>query len=379
MKALFILLLTAGSAFAVLPTGTVTRAVITDTNSVLFGSSTNLPGVNGLALLQGYPATTNYSLVAGDGCTLVGQVATLPLSGRVSVVSSEPLSSFSFTSDASTIGASLDVEYWHGSGWTNELIYPCYTGSVYYAAGGPDGSTARTLSNWVVNGYGYLPNVGKSNDMRGIPVIVDTPAVPGQAAPKSYVDAQVGAVTPINWANYPAVNNLQMNGHLILNNGWGLTQTSGVGIISYGDVWASTNEMTIAHNGTPVITLASGYSGLTITNFSIIGATNAYLYVSTNGVVSAPVIETTTDLVLPKWQPVTPDYTSYPTVTNYAAYLYQFAVSSGGYYRAVQLSGTNTVSISGTLVIDGTNATWQTMQVLALDGSTNTIRYLGAP
>ena len=48
MKALFILLLTASAAMAV-PTGTVTRAVITDTNGVLVGTSTNFAAINGLS------------------------------------------------------------------------------------------------------------------------------------------------------------------------------------------------------------------------------------------------------------------------------------------------------------------------------------------
>lgn len=376
MKALLIFVMSACAAMADIPTGTVTRSISVYTNTGLL-VDTNFTMINGIAQIQGYPAITNFVLVAGDGCTLDGQVATLSLTGRVYFVSSVPFSSFSYASDASAIGAQLAVEYGYAGAWTNEHVYPCYTGSVYYAQGGPDSSTDRTLSNWVVYGFGYLSNIGKTNDMRGIPVLVDSPSAFDHATSKGYVDAAVGGVTPAAWANYPAVNNLQMNGHLILNNGWGLSMTGGVGIISYGDAWASTNAMILAHNGTPIITLASGYSGLTVSGFAVDGGTNATLQVSTNAVVSAPIIETTTSLVLPNWQVVSAT-TDYPVETG-GYYTYAFVVASGAYYRAVQLSGTNTVAINGTLEINGTNAVWQTMDVLIPGGGTNTIRYLGAP
>jgi hypothetical protein len=217
------------------------------------------------------------------------------------------------------------------------------------------GGTNVTISNITISTWGVLANKGVTNDLRETVVSVSTPTAPANPATKAYVDAGLGAITPANWANYPAVNNLQMNGHLILNSGWSLTQTSGVGIISYGDVWASTNNMTLAHNGTPIITLSSGYSGLNVVGFTITGATNAVLLVNTNGVVSAPIIETTANLVLPNWQVVSAT-TSYPVQTN-GSYSYSFAVSAGAFYRAVQLSGTNTVTINGTLIANGSSLT----------------------
>ena len=260
--------------------------------------------LNSAAQRQGYPDTTNFSLVAGAGCSLAGQVATLSLSGRVTLVASEPFSSFDFQDNSGIIGANLEVEYAYGTGWTNELIYPCYTGSVYYTAGGIDGSAARTLSNWVVRGYGYATNLGMTNDLRGTMVSVDQPTTSDNAVPKSYVDSSVGAITPANWAQYPATDTIRINGHMLLAGGWSLTQTAGVGIVSYGDVWATSNQMVLAHNGNPIIRLASGYTGLTITNFSISGGI-AKIWVATNGVVTTPQIQTTISLMDPQWSPVT--------------------------------------------------------------------------
>jgi hypothetical protein len=94
---------------------------------------------------------------------------------------------------------------------------------------------------------------------------------------------------------------------------------------------------------------------LNVVGFTITGATNAVLLVNTNGVVSAPIIETTANLVLPNWQVVSAT-TSYPVQTN-GSYSYSFAVSAGAFYRAVQLSGTNTVTINGTLIANGSSLT----------------------
>ena len=341
------------------------------TNDSTYTQTVALAG--GAAQTCGIVSNLISGLWVEDGGALTGQTATLVVSSKLFLTVSAPILSFSYSSDGASSGASLTDEYNCGGVWTNLNIYPCYTARVTCASFLP-GGTSVAISNVAATTWGVLANKGVTNDLRETVVNVSTPTVAANPATKAYVDSGLAAITPANWANYPAVNNLQMNGHLILNSGWSLTQTSGVGIISYGDVWASTNNMTLAHNGTPIITLSSGYSGLNILSFSITGATNAVMLVNTNGVVSTPIIETTTDLVLPNWQVVSAT-TGYPVQTN-GSYSYSFAVSAGAFYRAVQLSGTNTVTISGALIADGSNLTGITAEqvgALATNGNNSTL------
>jgi len=307
--------------------------------------------VTGRAQVCGITPTTNFSVRVDGGGVLVGQVATLVLSSSVFCVASTPISSFSYDTDAGFPGAALIPQYWYSGQWNDTIIYPCYTAGVFFASQGPEPVTSVTVSNFAVNVFAIPGSVGKTNDFRGTVLNIDPPASLSSPATLQTVNDAVEAVNPAEWAMYPAVDNIRMNGHLILNSGWGLSMTSGVGIISYGDVWASTNAMTLAHNGIPIITLSSGYSGLNILGFTVLGATNAEIWVNTNGVMSAPIIQSAVDLVSPNWQVVSAA-TSYPGVTN-VAYRYQFATVAGGFYRAVQLSGTNIVQINGTLIING--------------------------
>jgi hypothetical protein len=70
----------------------------------------------------------------------------------------------------------------------------------------------------------------------------------------------VGAAAPSEWSLYPAQHPVRLNGQrLIMTDGWTLTQTGGVGIISYADVWATTNALTIGST-----TLRLGVTGGTM-------------------------------------------------------------------------------------------------------------------
>jgi hypothetical protein len=327
---------------------------------------------------NGTPATTNYSLAVSGGASLVGQVATLVLSSRVTVAVSSPLASISYDSTASGSGAQIAMEYWHAGGWTNECIDPCYTGSIYYAAMGPggmEGSSDVVASNWAVKVWGHPENLNAANDFRGTVVSLDTPTAPEHGSTKAYVDAQVGAVTPINWAQYDA-NGAATGKDGVDLAGKRLYLSPAYSILSV----ASDGHWALQHNGRDVLTVQMDVQGCAISNATF-GSTIT-IGVDTNTIQSAPWPEVCTDLVAGNWTAIA-DYTS----TNNGAFLdISFSNAwTAASFRVMQ-TGTNASTLVSSvtfvapgIVIAGTNAAWQTMEVPGFGGTTNTIRYLGAP
>ena len=463
------------TAGASVPTGTVSRAVVTDTNGVLIGSSTNFAAINGLsgtgsvaevaanlatvsntavsavasasvaqatanysmstgmaaqasanaamstgaaaqvsassaiasnaalnarvtavetnhatlaqgakadtaAQPNGIPSTTNYSLAVFGGATLTGEVATLVLSSRVTVAVSSPLASIGYDSTASGSGAQIAMEYWHAGGWTNECIYPCYTGSLYYAALGPPGvgesnTTDVVVSNWAVKVWGRPENLNVTNDFRGTVVSLDPPIAPEHGSTKAYVDARVATVTPAGWAQYDANGAATGKGGVDLA-GKRLYLSPAYSILSV----SSDGHWALQHNGRDVLTVQMDVQGCAISNAYFGAMIN--ISVDTNTIQSAPWPEVCTNLVAGNWTAIA-DYTS----TNNGPFLdISFTnIWPAAYFRAMQ-TGTNASTLVSAvtfvapgIVISGTNAAWRTMDVLVPGGATNTIRYLGAP
>jgi hypothetical protein len=439
-------MLTLCVAFAIYPTGTVTRSVSVTTNGVLFGSDTNFAAINGLAGTgsvaavaanlasvsntavsavssasvaqasassaissnaaldfrmvaietnhataaqgakadtaaqpNGTPTTTNYSLAAFGGASLTGDVATLVVSSRVTIAVSSPLASIGYDSTAGGSGASMDMEYWYAGGWTNECIYPCYTGSLYYAVQGvgmPEGGSSTVeASNWVVRLWGHPQNLNVTNDMRGTVLSVDAPTAPEHATPRKYVDDAVGAITPSSWAGYDANGAPTGKGGVDLA-GKRLYLSPSYSILSV----SSDGHWALQHNGRDVLTVQMDVQGCAISNATY-GETIT-LSVDTNTIQSAPWPEVCTDLVAGNWTAIS-GYTS----TNNGPFLdISFTnVWTAAYFRAMQ-TGTNASTlvsavtfVAPAVIIAGTNAAWQTMDVLIPGGGTNTIRYLGTP
>ena len=141
------------------------------------------------------------------------------------------------------------------------------------------------------------------------------------------------------------------------------------------------NGLTIAVDGTPVITAQDGYQGLHIDTFASDG-TNATVGVSTNGVTSEPGIQWTQSLLLPNWAPVAATSNSYPVATN-GVYTITIAnpAESPWFLRAVQAQGAARVDIAAPLYEQGSRVatTWTAMSVtnswLDQGGVTNTQIY----
>lgn len=374
------ILLTICAAYAAPPTNTAYRSVITDTNGVLAGNSTNLISANGIAVINGTPVITNYALSVSGGATLTGQVASMVISSRVTVAVSSPLASIGYDSTASGSGAQITMQYWHAGGWTNACIYPCYTGSLYYAALGPGGfgesnTTDVVVSNWVIKAWGHPENVNTTNDFRGTVVSLDTPTAPEHGSTKAYVDGKVASVTPSAWAQYDANGAATGKGgvdlagqRLYLSTSYSILSVSGDGH------WA------LQHNGRDVLTVQMDVQGCAISNATF-GSTIT-IGVDTNTIQSAPWPEVCTDLVAGNWLKIA-DYAS----TNNGAFLdISFSNTwTDAFFRVMQ-TGTNASTLVSSvtfvapgLTIAGTNAEWRTMDVIGPTGATNTIRYLGAP
>jgi hypothetical protein len=182
-------------------------------------------------------------------------------------------------------------------------------------------------------------------------------------------------VTPAGWAQYDANGAATGKGgvdlagkRLYLSPAYSILSVSGDGH------WA------LQHNGRDVLTVQMDVQGCAISNAYFGAMIN--ISVDTNTIQSAPWPEVCTDLVAGNWTAIS-GYTS----TNNGPFLdISFTnVWTAAYFRAMQ-TGTNASTLVSAvtfvapgLTIAGTNAEWRTMEVMAPNGATNTIRYLGAP
>lgn len=451
IRAMLILLMTAAAALAVPATGTVYRTVMTDTNGVLVGASTNLAAANGLAGtasvaqvaanlvtasnvavsamstgqaaqvsadaamstgmaaqatanasvatgtahsatlltkadLGGRVATTNYSVTVTGG-TWDGSTAVLTSSGVVTIAAAQAVAGWGYAYLDSGAMGRVD-QHWSGSAWETNAAGDLYadgitTVRVSAASGGAPqiegGSNSLTISNLAVYAW-QRATAGRTNDLGGTVVLVDAPADARSPATKSYVDAGLAgkAANASGWAQYDANGQPTPSGGVDLK-GKALYLSSAYSILSL----SSDGHFALQHNGRDVLSVTMSAMGCAISNAVI--ADTITLGVDTNGVASAPWPEYAADLMSGEWTAISNYTSTYPGETN-GLYEITFTNSwTGGYFRVMQ-TGTNASElvsavtfVAPDLRIDGTNASWRTMDVLAPDGSTNTIRYLGAP
>jgi hypothetical protein len=218
------------------------------------------------------------------------------------------------------------------------------------------GEPDTAVSNIVATSWTRPDLFGQSRDTAGQVFAVDAPATVRAAANKAYVDSAVAAVDPADWADYPASAPIRANGHpILLGGGWTMVEESGFGVVSF-DLHAGTNAVTLANNGVAAITAYSGLSGLRIDYFSIDSATGT-VGVATNGAVSAPLVQWSSDLVIPSWTSFEPLGTSYPAITTNGWYEYSVElpdVPNGTpvFIRAVCQSGAARVDVHSPLYID---------------------------
>jgi len=244
------------------------------------------------------------------------------------------------------------------------------------------GDVSLTISNIVAYSWSDPTRYGVTNDLRGQILRVDDPTNDRDPVNKRTHDAAIASVTPAAWSTYAATSAIEADGNPIrLGGGWTLIETQGVGVVSYADIWTGSNGLTIAVDGTPVITAQDGYQGLHIDTFASDG-TNATVGVSTNGVTSEPGIQWTQSLLLPNWAPVAATSNSYPVATN-GVYTITIAnpAESPWFLRAVQAQGAARVDIAAPLYEQGSRVatTWTAMSVtnswLDQGGVTNTQIY----
>jgi hypothetical protein len=211
--------------------------------------------------------------------------------------------------------------------------------------------------------------------MRGTVLSVDAPTAPEHATTRKYVDDAVGAITPSSWAGYDANGAPTGKGGVDLA-GKRLYLSPSYSILSV----SSDGHWALQHNGRDVLTVQMDVQGCAISNATY--DSTITISVDTNTIQSAPWPEVCTDLVAGNWTAIS-GYTS----TNNGPFLdISFTnVWTAAYFRAMQ-TGTNASTlvsavtfVAPAVIIAGTNAAWQTMDVLIPGGGTNTIRYIGTP
>lgn len=207
-----------------------------------------------------------------------------------------------------------------------------------------------SISNIIAYSWSSPATVGRVNRTRGQHLQVDDPESDQDAVPLGYVVSAIGNITPSRWASYKAGDDVNLNGHrMILGNGWSLTQTNGFGVLSYADVFSATNGAVIGHNGTPVALFQSGAIGLRVDQFRV-QASNIVFGISTNGVSAEPRIEQIQDLLGTEWTTME-GVGTYPAQSNGVfEIIVTKPLSNTGFFRAIQESGENRMSVNGSVV-----------------------------
>jgi len=244
----------------------------------------------------------------------------------------------------------------------------------------PFGALDTAISNIVATSWTRPDLYGSTNDTAGQIIQVDTAVQARQPVPLAQMQAAVAAVTPSTWSEHPATQDVNLDGQMLLmGNGWTVSDVSGLGVISYTDMAASSNGLQIAANLVPAITATAGYSGLTIATLSVDGGTGM-VSVATNGVTSTPILQWTASLLSIQWQNLTPISETYSS-TNAAGHyeiVAELPSTTAGFMRAVQADGSSRADVHMPLYVmglpvetgfvrDGTNLLW------VIDGVTNRV------
>ena len=242
------------------------------------------------------------------------------------------------------------------------------------------GDLTTTISNITATSWTRPDLVGHAADTAGQIVLVDPAVADRQPVTLAQMQSGLAAVQPSGWSAYPATQRVDLAGNvLLMGEGWTITDNSGLGVISYTDMAASTNGLQLAVNAIPAITATPGFAGLQIATLAVDGGTGT-VGVVTNGVTAQPLLQWTASLQAINWQTLTPVSETYPS-TNAAGHYEIVAVlpdPAAGFMRAVQPSGDSRVDVHMPLYVlgkpvetgfvrSGTNLLW------VLDGVTNRV------
>lgn len=167
MRALFlILLLAASSAFAIQPTGTVTRSVTVNTNGVLFGESTNFAAANGLA------TTAQVAALTGDFTA----ISNLAASALATGVSAQATADSAMATGAAAIAALSGYAATTGATFSGRISAETITNVSRIAGAYPSAVSigsdlylipGKTLKADTVDAYASAVKLGKPLDVNG--------------------------------------------------------------------------------------------------------------------------------------------------------------------------------------------------------------------
>ena len=296
-------------------------------------------------------STTQSWSNAGGSYTNEGVVATSPLL-------SNGVAAVSYTVAAGNgMQPVVEMADSNGTDWEpfTAFAYPGYVRiSLTETVPSPTGMDT-TISNITATSWTRPDLVGQTNDTAGQILLVDPAVADRQPVNLGQLNTGLAGVQPSGWAAYPATTNVNLGGNVLLaGQGFSFTDVNGLSVISYTDMFSSTNGMQWAVNMIPVISATPGYRGLTIAALSVDGGTGT-VSVATNGVTAQPLLQWTPGLQPIVWQTLTPVSETYPS-TNAAGHYEIVAVlpnPNQGYMRVVQADGTSRADVHMPLYVEG--------------------------
>lgn len=343
--------------------GTPRQLSLLDWSSVVhlhpeFFPFTNLTAsvTNAVAKINSRSVTTNY-LVSATNSSWDGSVALLTPRGSLTLVAGQPIARIEY--EASTgIGIDLVDEVQTGSTWFAQDHGTFFRSDVssfriravtQIVPPGMEADEHVTVSNLQVWTWEDAALVGTTNEMAGIHLYVDDPSDPLDAVNLRTLESRgSGATTPSTWAQYDALGNANSGGGINaagqpvwLDNRYSLLADGGLYALSYDAAFNAdgSGRFALQHNGQDLLTAVASNTPLAVVSFSV-DPQVITIGVATNGVLTAPRIEVSTNLMNGRWSAVQ-SLSSWPVATNgQYELLVVKAWNSTVFFRAMQ-QGTN--------------------------------------
>ena len=232
-----------------------------------------------------------------------------------------------------TLEMSPDSNTWSTATATNTAVYLRLSVTVL---------PMETVSISNIAIYSWLhPSLWHARpDLQGQIVLTDTPTEARQLANKTYVDASSAAAAIAGasaWSSYPATGPVDLGTNEIrFADSYTLLAAAPCSALSYAPISLSSTQgvFSLQYAGTDILTITPSNTLLSITNFWLDASNHFNASVWTGGVVSAPSIQYTTNLLNQRWINVSLTSNSYPTATDGSYHLRWTNLWSTGYFRA---------------------------------------------
>ncbi len=281
--------------------------------------------------------------------------------------------------------------------WTGEITYQGSDGQLMITNIAPMPMMASEMTISLVKLTGY-ENTDEAAMVKHVSNLrrIDAEYHDDDLTRKVYVDegdAASVASAAASLASYAANADKTLCGsQLRLGNMWVVSPAdasgerwicSGGEIGGGGELIGTTNEFVISKNDYPLMSFTSSSTGLYITNHAISATSSnvtVSLYISTNGVTSAPFAEWTESLTAPEWSRVsTYDTATYPTASGGTYELtFTLPLADQMFFRAMQQVGESVATIE-TDVFDLSGAAVTHVSTLVTTGGVDVVeRALGA-